>query len=383
MYKLISLFYRLLFYCSILLPLGLYAQDPSYSNFDLNHLYYNPAYSGYDNGILLNATYRSLWPNVPGKFVPAGPFSTYHFWLDASLGIKENSNIGLGAFALRDAEGQGNLTTTSAGINIAFRKQLKLNRTKSKFLNLSAGLKAYYNDIAIDWDNLVYTDQLNIDYGINNSSSFNHHGTGHRNYMDFDMGILLEYEDRYTDNWHLEAGFATAHILSPSISLLQSQESSRLLPRKYVANLRGYFKMPTEVFFLGATILFEKQNDFYELNTGVDLYIRKKSSSGLKPIIISVMNRTTFSNYAPSTHAIIVGLQYRKLLVGHRSNEILYGGFAVDLPYKGLGLQTWGAYELTIGIILHPKGSGEGDCPKGTFDHSITIKRNVLARHSN
>src|ERR1700734_1338439 len=89
------------------------AQDPTFSQFDPNQLYYNPAYAGYKKEGRIDLTYRNLWPNVPGKDFP-GPLSTYSLTGDAYFNVQDKFIGGAGAFVMQDVEGQGFLTTTSA-----------------------------------------------------------------------------------------------------------------------------------------------------------------------------------------------------------------------------------------------------------------------------
>src|SRR5437870_4254582 len=89
-----------------LLAAELYAQDPTFSQFDPNQIYYNPAYTGYKKEARVNVSYRNLWPNVPGKVFPS-PLSTYSITGDAYLSAHDKFNAGVGVFAMQDIEGQG------------------------------------------------------------------------------------------------------------------------------------------------------------------------------------------------------------------------------------------------------------------------------------
>ncbi|MBP9083838.1 MAG: type IX secretion system membrane protein PorP/SprF, partial [Bacteroidia bacterium] len=47
---------------------GVKAQDPTFSQFNFNPLYFNPAFTGIDPGLRINSTYRSLWSSIPSSF---------------------------------------------------------------------------------------------------------------------------------------------------------------------------------------------------------------------------------------------------------------------------------------------------------------------------
>ena len=355
------------------------AQDPTYSQFNLNQLYYNPAYTGYQYGYQFSATYRNLWPNVPGNKAP-GPLSTFHLWFDGILNLPLGSYIGLGAFAMQDVEGQGYLTTTSGGLSMAFHfPKIKYKTDQLARFKISVGVKTYYNSISIDWDKLVFTDQLNAYGGIVRPSAFNNNGINRRNYFDFDIGGLVVNNFMGKDKWYNEFGFSVAHILRPSISLLGSQKDEYTLPRKFVASYRSTVSISGDKVFIGPTILFENQgspimnvknSDFYALNAGIDLFFKLGNKSWVIPLTVSLMNRASVIQKKINTNAIILGITHKGLLGKSNNAPVYYIGGAVDIPYMGLAMQTAGAYEITIGIIIPPKhGNGYSKCPYGAYDH--------------
>lgn len=365
------------------LPKSSFGQDPTYSQFNLNQLYYNPAYTGYHYGYQVTATYRTLWPNVRGKQFP-GPLSTYHAWFDGFINIKNAFYAGVGVFAMQDIEGEGHLTTSSIGISYAQHlPKIGYKSDLSPRIRLSLGFKAYFNSIFIDWDRLVFTDQLNVDYGITGSSAFSHHGTFRKNYFDFDAGLLLLNNFMGKDKWYNELGFAMAHILAPSISLTGSTEDRTRLPRKYVLSYRSTVGLAKGKLFTGPTILFENQKDFFELNVGLDFFVKPKLNTPVVPLNISIMNRLSIIQGKINTSAIMIGLTHKGLL-GKKNAPIYSIGIAADFPYMGLGMQTAGAYELTIGIIIPPKGSnGYSSCPYSTFDHVRTVNNVYRGKGTN
>lgn len=351
------------------------AQDPTYSQYNLNQLYYNPAYTGYHYGYQVTATYRTLWPNVRGKQFP-GPLSTYHGWADAFINIKNVYHAGIGLFAMQDVEGEGHLTTSSIGLSYAQHlPKIGFKTDPNPRIKMSVGFKTYFNSIYIDWDKLVFTDQLSVDYGIQGGSAFNHHGTSRKNYFDFDAGLLLLNNFMGQDKWYNEFGFSMAHILAPSISLTGSTEDGIRLPRKYLVSYRGTVSIAKGKLFIGPTILFENQKDFFELNTGIDVFVKPKTSKPIIPLNLSVMNRVSIIQGKTNTSAIILGLTHKGKFGTRQDSPIYYVGFSVDLPYMGLGMQTSGAYELSVGIIIPPKGSLSIPCPFGTFDHTRSANR--------
>lgn len=349
------------------------AQDPTFSNFNLNQLYYNPAYTGYHHGYQLSGAYRTLWPNVRGKVFP-GPISTYHATFDGFLNFRNLAYAGVGAFAMQDIEGEGHLKTSSFGVMYS---QIISKFSKKKVTNpafqISLGVRAYFNTISIDWDNLVFTDQLNIDYGIQGSSAIDNSGITNKNYWDFDIGLLALNNFRGQNKWYNEVGFSMAHIIRPSIALSGSKNDAVTLPEKIVVSYRSSIATLSNKFFIGPTILFEKQKRFYTLNTGLNFYIKPKASMAVIPLNFSIMNRFWIRPGNVNTYAAILAFSHKGTF-GSKSNIIYSLGFAVDLPYMGLGMQTAGAYELSLGLIFPQRGNnGFSTCPMGTFDHGRQV----------
>jgi type IX secretion system PorP/SprF family membrane protein len=344
-----------------------FAQDPTFSQFDANQMYYNPAYAGYKKEGRVDATYRTLWPNVPGQPFP-GPLSTYSVFGDAYFNIQNRFIGGAGAFVMQDMEGEGLLTTTSAGIMYAqhlpsIRARNDDRRQPAKF-DLYAGFKVYYNHIHIDWNRFVFSDQLNPNYGITGPSSFNQEGISQRDYFDFDWGMLVRNNFRARGKWISELGFAMAHVLSPSIAITGSNADDAHLPRKYVATYRANVAITENKLYIGPTILFENQKKFFETTAGLDFYFKMGKKYETVPLSIGIYNRFSEIIKNQETGQTKINTSAVILAVTHKGNfpnmhnPVGYSvGFSVDFPYMGLGMQNAGAYEVTMGVLIpykHP-----------------------------
>lgn len=348
---------------TLLLSLGLFGQDPTFSQFDPNQLYYNPAYAGYKKEARIELTYRSLWPNVPGETFPMGPLATYSVTGDAYFNIQNKFMGGAGAFAMNDVEGQGYLTTTSAGVFYSqhmpgIRARNDDRRQPARF-DVYAGFKVYYNHIHIDWNRFVFSDQLNPVYGITGPSSFSQNTLSNRDYFDFDFGVLVRNNFQGKGKWINEVGFAMAHVLSPNISITGSQSDATRLPRKYVGTYRANIELSDNKFYIGPTILFENQAKFYETTAGIDFYMRLNKKFESIPLSIGIYNRfsevlknTETGQGKINTSAIVLALTHKGNIVNGKYPLGYSAGFSVDFPYMGLGMQTAGAYELTLGLAI-------------------------------
>ena len=344
-----------------------FAQDPTFSQYNLNQYYFNPAYTGADGGYHMATTYRNLWPNVPGRVFP-GALSTYYAVADAYFKKGNSYTAGAGVFAMQDVEGEGYLTTSTFGLSYA-QHFLKIGSKTDELprLQLSVGFKAYFNSISVNWEKLVFSDQVNIQQGIAGQSASDHTGIGRKYTADLDAGLLVKNNFRGEDRWYNEFGFALAHILNPSMSLTNSNTDESRIPRKYVASYRSSIALGNRRLYIGPTILFESQKQFCELNTGIDLFINPSPSNEIIPLCFSLLNRWSFMQGAYNTNALIAEVRY-KGTTGKNKRTVYNIGFSADIPYTGLAIQTKGAYELSLAIIFPSKGSNRfSKCPFGTF----------------
>ena len=104
-------------------------QDPTFSQFYANKIYLNPAFAGSQQGLTLATSYRSQWSYVPGGF------TTYA----VSADIQEPYlNSSFGFLALQDTEGEGLLTTTTAGLVYGYI--LRLSKTANIHMAMKTSL---------------------------------------------------------------------------------------------------------------------------------------------------------------------------------------------------------------------------------------------------
>ena len=137
----------------------------------------------------------------------------------------------------------------------------------------------------IDYKRLVFSDQIDPNYGIlDQSSSFNNFGITRRGFIDLDLGLLVRHNFRGTDNWSNEIGFAIAHVLAPNIAISGADNEAATLPRRYVISYRSAIKT-TKQFYFGPLLLLELQGKYTSLKAGLDFYLKLNN------------NKRKFTNY--------------------------------------------------------------------------------------
>lgn len=193
---------------------SVFGQDHAYSQFFNAPNYLNPALNGQFNGDLrINMIYRSQWTNLPG------PLNYYTFSVDYQV---PRFGGGFGLMATQSAEG------------IAYLKKTNISGIYSysvPFENgaLSFGLQAGLTNRSIDFEKLVYSDQIDPETGIipGSISSASSLPYNRRSFFDTGAGVNLVLGD-------FMLGFAAQHLNKPDQSFTGTKT---LLAPRYNAHL--------------------------------------------------------------------------------------------------------------------------------------------------
>lgn len=188
--------------------LSVKGQDVRFSQFYAAPLYVNPAFTGstIQHRFVLN--YRHQWPNIPGAF------DAYHASYEFNAA---EINSGFGIIFNREDAGSFGLTTNIMALSYAYR--FRLNRKTY----LQAGLKFGYAFRGIDYDKLVFNDQIESNSATTlDVDAFQDENV---NYPDISGGLLL-----YSENYWV--GASLNHINEPNQSLISDGSVSEL-PMKF------------------------------------------------------------------------------------------------------------------------------------------------------
>jgi type IX secretion system PorP/SprF family membrane protein len=215
---------------------SLTAQDFIFSQFFNTPLQLNPAYVGINGGLTATATHRRQWNQIPGGF------NSSYFSID-------NFEPCLpGAFGLsiaRDVEGQGGLTTTAAKVQIGFVAGV---RTRKATHNFRLGLAPYWMEKRIDWNKLVFSDQLHPRFGNVNATAFEPGTILPVRFGGLDFGFIhrIDIRKRGKENIQIDYGLALNNLLNISfntgpIESLQGLDTG--LPLRWTAHASFYLPM--------------------------------------------------------------------------------------------------------------------------------------------
>ena len=292
---------------------GLNAQDPIFSQFYANPLYLNPAMAGSNVFPRVMANCRNQWPAISGTSV------TYNVIYDQYVAIIIG---GIGLLLTNDRAGDGAFTTTMASGVYSYR----LNISRKLFLN--AGFQATFMQRRLDWDKLVFPDQIDPKYGFTLETMEVAPPNLSRAFADFSAGLL------FGDNENFFVGFAAHHLTQPNDGFYTDVSSK--LYMKLTAHAGTIINLapkrssgrkledPT----LSPNILYQKQQEFHQLNYGV--YFNRY------PFVGGVWFRQNFEN--PDAFIMLVGFE----------QSTYKFGYSYDLTVSRLTNITGGAHEVSF-----------------------------------
>ncbi len=354
-------FFLLLFI--FVFPIFLKAQDPLFSQFWQVPTYSNPAFTGIDGGTSVSLAYRDHWSNIPGGFKTMFlGLEHYEPCLKSALGIN----------VLRDVEGEGALVTNSAGLNYAYTLAFDPG---SNLHNLNFGLGAYWMEKTIDWDKLIFSDELDAKRGRINTTQFIPNDQLPVRFVGFNAGVSYRADfktKRKKRNTQILAGFGVNHLFnaginSGAIESLQGLETG--LPPRYTFRFSFYHPFFTmnatkREFKVMPHFRYQIQGDISESTIGTTLSYTQ--------FALGFFYRNTWPGGSwnnTNTLIIFAGFNFP---VGDKGNLDI--GATFDANMSGLRTRTGNAFEITMRYHFQHKGwlcksrnggsKGAMKCPK-------------------
>ncbi|MCB0609121.1 MAG: type IX secretion system membrane protein PorP/SprF [Lewinellaceae bacterium] len=304
---------------------GLQAQDPVFSQFFASPLQTNPAFTGVTFAPRITLNYRNQYTNWLG----GSAYKTYAASYEQSI---ESLNSGLGLTLMADDAGQGIYKTNQVSAFYSYRV-----RTNNDIF-FQFGMEAGFTQSTLDWDQLIFGDQLDPLNGPTDPSGNPYLSEENRpeslNQTRFDVsaGLLV-----YTGSVY--GGISLKHLNTPDESLIGLNESINAgRPMRITLHGGGDFPIGRrnkrgEPSFISPNLLFIKQGDFGQINGG--------AYAGLGRVFTGLWYRHTFSN--PDAVILLAGFREGVLRIGY-------------------------SYDLTISrLATAPGGAG------GTHEISLTI----------
>lgn len=293
------------------------AQDPYFSQYFLNPVYMNPAYSGTVKVPRFGVQYRNQWPALNKAY------TTYFASFDTYV-PKVKSGIGL--LMYQDVQASG--TYTQSSFKLLYSKEIQLTKTWKMFGSISGG--AQIN--ALNYNRLVFPDGLDVLNSQYLPSGESLPEDNQKLFPDFGAGLLF-FNNKYF------VGLAGDHLGEPNQSLYP--DLTMTLARKYTAH--------------------------FEINIPYHIpgHIRKFCTFNPNLIVQSQGNEqvVTIGLYA-NRRSLTLGAWTRQTM-GKGSDMIAMAGFvgkqmktaiSYDINLHGKGLRSQGAVEVSISFLLKDPG---------------------------
>ena len=297
------------------------AQDPVFSQFYATPLQVNPAFAGVTFAPRITANYRNQWSGLNNAFV------TYAATYEQSL---EDLNSGIGLVFQTDDAGNGIYKTSWFKAIYGYKLQLNDEFT-FKF-----GVEAGMVQSVLDWDQLVFGDQLDPITGQQDPSGNSilseevQPESLNNTRVDIGAGLMV-----FNKNFYV--GISAKHLNSPDESLLQiNQNLSAGLPVRYTIHggaeitlLKGNNrKSPT---FISPNVLLIRQGDFSQINGG--------AYAGFGQFFGGLWYRHTFKN--ADAAILLAGVKQGVFRIGY-SYDFTVSGLANSNP--------GGTHEIALSI---------------------------------
>lgn len=298
----------------LLFSLKSIGQDAQFSQFYSNPLYISPSFAGSTKGTRAVLNFRDQWPGIPGAFITYSA-SVDHFF------PRYNSGVGIQIY--KDQAGSGQLGLTSVALNYAYQFNI------TRHWVLRPGLMLNYNQRSIDFNKLVFNDQMHIDG--NSPSSIESSSAEKIQFLDAGFSMMAFNRDYWF-------GLSIDNLFYTNESFIDGEAVTPVKYRFYggrkiiIANAKRYNQESIDV---AMNLKFQKQ--FAQLDIGA--YWSKD------PFIFGLWYRgiPLLKNYASgyiNNDALII-------LLGYKYKELTLA-YSYDITVSRIFANTYGAHEVSV-----------------------------------
>ena len=294
------------------------AQDVIYSQFYSNPLYLNPALAGAKLSQRITLNYRNQWPSIKKGYVSYSATWDQQFdKISGALGVIVNADVG----------GGGIYNRFSASGIYAYRLQATRN------IVLNAALQAGFNQYKLDWNKLVFGDQM-IDVRSASLEQTREDLPPKLNIgnVDFSAGFLAGYKQS------LYFGAALNHLTRPDVAFYEGN-TNRMNMRWTIHSgmmidfVQGMDGEDLRNFSISPNIVYVQQGNFHQLNAGMSI--------NMFPLVTGLWMRHNFGN--PDGFIVLLGFQQKNYKIG----------YSFDYTVSRLTARSGGAHEISITWLFH------------------------------
>jgi len=313
-----------------------FAQDIHFTQFDMQPLVVNPAFTGmFDGQVRANAIYRNQWGSV------TVPYVTYGASVDLPLIIERNGDyLAAGLQLYNDQAGDGNLQNFTGMASLAYHKYFGGGGYGAPGgSDLAVGLQGGYAQKSIDLSRLYFGDEwLNGNFVQGQSQEY-HLGLGNSiNYYLVNAGVSFSHGGNKVS---YTIGLAANNLNQPNDAIEKQQSSNNTLAMRYTGEL-GINWIAGDRFSIRPAVLFQSQATANEIIVGSEFHYEISGNPG-------------YENFSP---AVYIGGWYRTGDAVMMTAGVEFKGFRVGLGYD-YNISTLntasngnGGYELALRYII-------------------------------
>lgn len=333
------------------------AQDPSFSQVENTRYYAHSSDTYLRGGLELQAAFRNEWNRIPGAF-NTGFLSVFY--------QHEKMRTGYGVKYMADREGVGALKTED--IKLATRFNILpyvYNHPRAWYISLEAGLIRK----TINWDKLVFSDQLDPVWGIYQSSS--QLPPEQLNTAFFDASFSTTYRNKLRinkTNYPFSVSIGWRHMaFDKDESLLKI---GTRLPGIFTTTLSAtiapskFYRLP----LLKPILRYEYQANLKRIIYGSLIGI--VNDERLETVYTGLYYSSQYNPFSPfNTNGLVFMIGYEKVM----GRTLLSLAYSYDLNTGGLGAAgTSGTHEITLNVQISSANKGFSQpssifqkCPEG------------------
>ncbi len=323
-----------------------YAQDPFFTQSFATPLYANPALTGSKDLLRISYDTRYQWVSAMSKL------NTNSISADMSF-----ERLGVGFSAMFDKRSVA-FTNSNVGISAAYQ----FGNIK-KFI-IRPGVKIDFQHRGMDWDDLIFIDQLTPQSGliVNNSQAYQE--SANINIFDMSAGVVSQIPINVhapQPNW-IDLGFSMQHINKNDLSYIGITEN--IYPQRYT--LHGGYLMH----------LNRKDSSKVKHQTKIKLYpnfkIERYAGNGVSELrlmasrtwaVVGVGTRMNTMFFMPRNTTQILGMVGFEFNYGRYISSML--SYSIDWGVGGLNnsiATKFMTHEISLNILFSPRR--KKDCPE-------------------
>ena len=251
-----------------------FAQDIHFTQFDMQPLVVNPAFTGMFFGkVRVNAIYRNQWKSV------TVPYVTYGASVDLPIKTEDNGYLACGLQAFNDKAGDGNLSNFTGLVSLSYHKLFgEQSNNDYKGSDLAVGLQAGYAQKSIDLSKLYFGDEFVNGTFVPGTTQEYKLGLGNSvNYYVINAGVC--FSSATSSRFSYVIGLAANNLNQPNDAILKKQNADVGLAMRYTAELGFIWKVGDRM-SLQPAVFYQSQASATELIFGNEFHYSLTNNYG-------------------------------------------------------------------------------------------------------